>query len=178
MSTPAARWRQPAAARRLTGTFHVDPLGDGTFGPFAIVRDDGSSLAGSYFLNRRASQSGFWLSADDFTFADLPDAPHLPALALAPPAFGGRLDGDVAGVGPPSRFRRRRTGSRAWSSSSGPCGSTTSRAMWRERSRTFGSAAIRARGPWGTYAGDGAYADGRLALDGRYDGSFAAARGP
>jgi autotransporter translocation and assembly factor TamB len=156
----------------LAGVFHLDPSGDGEFGPFIARRDDGTSVAGAYYSRRSASESGFWLDAQEYAFALAPAGPHLPGLDLAPPPFSGRFRAAVAGEGPPSRFRLagriEATGVRA--------GDVSIDTVDGSVVGGFGDlrlGAVRARGPWGAFAGRGAYADGRLALDGQYQGSFA-----
>ncbi len=155
----------------LSAPFHVDPHGDGRFGPIEVGGRDGAELAGTYYLERSQSSSGFWLDARDYPFADLTPVPQLPGLDLVAPAFAGRLDGRLAGVGPPSAFRLAghvrarslRVGSVAIDDVSG------------DVAGAFGNVRlshVAARGPWGRFGGDGAYAGGRLALEGRYDGSF------
>jgi hypothetical protein len=156
----------------LAGLFHVDPLGDGTFGPFAIRRRDGSSIAGAFFLNRSESESGFWLQSDGFAVADLPSTAHLPGIALAAPDFHGRLDGSVAGDGVPSAFRIAghlhardlRVGTVRIDDVVGDlAGALTNVRLGR----------VIAHGPWGTFtSGRGDYVRGRLILDGDYDGNF------
>ena len=83
----------------LSVPFELDPRGDGAFGPIALTRADGSTLAGTFYLDRSRSDSAFWASARALTFAPSARGPHLPGLTnFTPPNFTGRLDGDVAGV--------------------------------------------------------------------------------
>jgi len=160
----------------LLGVFHVDPDGDGAFGPLWIAQSGGASAAGTFYLNRIASESGFWLDAHDVSYARLPSDPHLPGLTLAPPVFGGRLDGSIAGDGPPSNFRiagavrarRLAVGGVQIDEASGTLAG-------RFASLHLGN--VAARGPWGTFRGTGAYLGGTLALAGAYRGSFAQLRG-
>jgi hypothetical protein len=155
----------------LAGSFHVDPLGEGTFGP-VTVRQAGGSLAASYFSDRSRSSSGFWVDSAGIDFAELREPPHLPGLTFGPPLFAGRLDGSLAGVGPPSAFRIAghvhardlRVGSVGIDDVAG------------DVAGAFGGlrlGRVAARGPWGTFAGGGTYAGGRLALQGDYRGTFA-----
>jgi autotransporter translocation and assembly factor TamB len=163
------------AGTALAGLFHLDPNGDGEFGPFLARRDAGESLAGAYYAHRSASESGFWLDARDYPFALAPADPHLPGLGLAPPAFSGRFSGSVVGAGPPSRFRLV-----------GRLGGRGVRVGDVALDRVAGSVRgafddlrledLTALGPWGAFAGTGAYADSRLALDGTYRGRFEALR--
>jgi len=155
---------------QLDGTFHLDPLGDGTFGPFSVTRP-GGSLAGAYFLQRSTSRSGFWLQADDYPLALVPGSPHLPGIDLAPPDFRGRLSGAVAGTGPPSAFRIAGR-VRASAFAAGPVRIDDLAADLAGSLENVRLGGLRARGPWGAFTGAGAYVGGRLALDGRYDGSF------
>ncbi len=155
----------------LAAPFHVDPHGDGGFGPIGVSGRGGAELAGMYYLERSASSSGFWLDARGYPFADLGSAPQLPGIDLVAPAFAGELDGQVAGVGPPSAFRiAGRVRARSLR-----VGSVTIDDVSGDVSGAFGNvrlSRVAARGPWGRFGGDGAYAGGRLALEGRYDGSF------
>ncbi len=155
----------------LASPFHVDPQGDGAFGPIDVRRSDGAELAGTFYLERSRSSSGFWLDARHYPFVDLGSAPQLPGIGLVAPPFAGVLDGRLAGVGPPSAFRiagnvrgrALRVGSVAIDDVSG------------DVAGAFGNVRLShvlARGPWGGFGGEGAYTRGRLALEGRYDGSF------
>jgi hypothetical protein len=159
------------AGTTVAGVFHLDPNGDGTFGPLDVRRDDGTTLAGTYYSERSASRSGFWLDARGFALTLAPADPHLPGVGLAPPAFSGRFDGAVAGEGPPSRFRLAarlrgngvRVGDVAFDTLGGHAQGSFS---------DLRLAGVKADGPWGTFAGGGAYAGSRLALTGAYHGSF------
>ncbi|MGP6192561.1 MAG: translocation/assembly module TamB domain-containing protein [Vulcanimicrobiaceae bacterium] len=156
----------------VAGLFHVDPAGGGAFGPLSVRRDDGASLAGTFYLNRIASESGFWLDARDYPVLESPLRPRLPNLGLAPPDFSGRLTAALAGDGTPATFR--------------VAGAVQGRAMQIGRVRIDRLAGVLAgapddtrlgglvaRGPWGSFRGDGGYTAGRLALAGDYRGSFA-----
>ncbi|MBD5653731.1 MAG: hypothetical protein IAI50_00945, partial [Candidatus Eremiobacteraeota bacterium] len=153
------------------GLFHIDPLGYGTFGPFTVRRDDGTSIAGAFLLDRSRSASGFWLQANDFGVARLARPPRLPGLALAAPELSGRLTGSVAGVGPPSAFRLaghahardlRIDTVRIDDVSGDLAGAPANLRLGR----------VVARGSWGTFGGRGAFVRGRLALEGAYRGDF------
>ena len=163
------------AGTTLSGVFHVDPEGDGAFGPLRVSRAGGAGGAGAFYLNRSRSESGFWLDARDYPFEQIPSDPHLPGLALAPPLFGGRLSGAVAGLGPPSNFR--------------VAGSVRARALevgglhidavdgnLAGQLANLRLGAVAARGPWGEFRGSGAYQQSALVLAGNYRGSFAALR--
>ncbi len=155
----------------LAALFHLGPRGAGTLGPFQIERDDGAQLAGGFDLAPSASNSGFWLDARAYPYAGLGGSPRLPGLAVAAPAFASRLDGELIGTGRPSHLRL-----------AGRVGATALRvagvAIEAAQATVSGSSdalrlgGLRASGPWGSFAGDGSYADERLALDGSYHGSF------
>ncbi|MBC5802972.1 MAG: translocation/assembly module TamB domain-containing protein [Candidatus Eremiobacteraeota bacterium] len=156
----------------LAGAFHIDPGGDGTFGPLTLERDDGGRLAGAFGLHRSTGESGFWLSAHDYPFAGLGSGPRLPAWGIVAPTFAGRLNGQLAGAGPPSAFRLAGTieanglrvgGVTVDDAVAAVAGSPSGLRLGR----------VIAHGPWGAFAGEGSYVDRRLALAGRYDGSFA-----
>jgi len=163
------------AGTTVAGLFHLDPDGDGAFGPFLASRDDGPSLAGAFYAHRSASESAFWLDARDYPFSLVPSDPHLPGLALAPPPFSGRFSGAMVGAGPPSRFRLAGRvdgrGMRVGDIAIDRVAGTVSGAFDDLR-----LAGLTASGPWGAFAGRGAFADQRLALDGNYRGSFAQLR--
>ena len=155
----------------IAGAFHVDPQGDGAFGPLAIARADGADLAGTLVLQRRTSESAFWLDARDYPVVADPRA-VLPGLALAAPLVSGRLSGSFAGAGPPSAFRiaGRFTGRDI------AVGGVRLDAVSADVAGGFGNVrvgAARASGPWGHFAGTGAYDGSRLALQGDYAGDFA-----
>jgi len=156
---------------RLRGLFHIDPNGDGSFGPLAARRDDGARLDGTFYSERSHDRSGFWLDAADYPFADLGTGPQLPGLGLIAPVFSGRLNGAVAGVGPPSAFRLagrvRLRSARIANVTIDDASGLVAGAFGNLR---LGGAT--ARGPWGSFRGEGAYAGGRLALTGSYAGSF------
>jgi len=159
----------------LAGVFHVDPYGEGAFGPVLIARSSGASAAGAFYLNRRENESAFWGEARGMPFARVPGDPHLPGLALAPPVFGGVLDGSIAGDGPPSNFRIAglvharafETGGVAIDEVAGNLAGTFSNLHLQ---------AVWARGPWGSFRGNGAYVGRTLALAGSYHGTFSKLR--
>jgi hypothetical protein len=156
---------------RLVGVFDVDRNGDGVIGPLQAERADGSRLDGSYFSNRIASESGFWLTARHFAFERIEPPPALPGLpSLEPPQFEGRVNGALAGEGHPSDFRIAgrvggsvRVGAIVLDDFSADVLGTPNR---------VGVARVAANGPWGAFAGHGTIAGGALALQGAYRGSF------
>jgi autotransporter translocation and assembly factor TamB len=156
---------------RLVGVFDVDQQGDGVIGPLHAERADGSRLDGSYFANRIASESGFWLTARRFAFERVDPAPGLPGLpALQPPQFEGRVDGALAGEGHPSDFRiagrvggNIRVGDIVLDNFSADVLGTPN---------AVAVARVAANGPWGNFSGNGTIAGGGLALQGAYRGSF------
>lgn len=156
----------------LAGTFAVDSAGDGTLGPLTIARSDGARLAGAFNLHRSTQESGFWIEAHDYPYDAPLLSPQLPGVTISGPAFAGRLDGKFAGAGRPSTFRLagvvRATGLRV--------GGVALDAASGSVAGAFGSLrlhGVTAKGPWGSFAGDGTYLAGRLALAGGYRGSFA-----
>lgn len=160
------------AGDAIAGTFHIDRFGDGIIGPFRASRADGTSLAGAYYANRASSESGFWLDARDFAFANVQPSPELPGLpSLVPPQFGARVDAVLAGEGSPANFRI------AGNVSGGALAFGTVR-VDRFAGGIAGSpsdlrvANLSASGPWGDFTGDGGYTRGAIALRGEYRGSF------
>ena len=160
----------------LAGLLHVDPDGEGAFGPLAVSRADGGEAEGTFFLDRRASRSGFWLSAHDYPIARLPNDPRLPGISLAPPIFGARVDGTLAGIGPPSDFRIAGVlRARGLETEGVRIDEVSGTLAGRFANLRLGG--VAARGPWGTFRGTGAYLGNTLALAGNYRGSFARLRG-
>ncbi len=169
------------------GTFAVDPLGVGEFGPFEFARADGTSLAGGFELQRPISASAGWLHARSFRLASVRTMPALPGANVpAFPPISGIIDGDFAGGGTPDAFglagsfsgRDLRYGPYALGSGSVRLGGSMSDV------RLSG---IALDGPLGRFTGEGAYDGGLFALEGTYDGSLdrlrpftgdASARGP
>jgi hypothetical protein len=156
----------------LAAPFHVDPLGDGAFGPIVAERDDGARLGGTFYLDRSHGRSAFWLDARDFPVSDLGGfRPHLPGLALAAPVFAGRIDGELAGIGSPSAFRLAGTihgrGLRVGAVAIDDVSGDAAGALGNLR-----LGAVVAAGPWGGFRGAGSFAGGRLSLAGSYAGSF------
>jgi translocation and assembly module TamB len=85
--------------------------------------------------------------------------------------FGARLDGSVAGIGPPSDFRVAGTVSaRALDVGGVRIDAVDGSLSGRLANLRLGG--VNARGPWGDFSGSGAYDRGTLALAGRYRGSF------
>ena len=155
-----------------SGTFAVDPHGVGEFGPFEFGRADGSSLAGGFELQRPISQSAGWVHARGFRLAQVTNAAALPGATLPGlPPLSGTIDGDLAGGGTPDSF--------------GLAGVIRGRDL-RVANFAIGNGSVRldgtlndvrladiaVDGPLGRFTGDGAYADGLFALDGRYDGAL------
>jgi len=155
-----------------SGTFAVDPHGVGEFGPFEFARADGSSLAGGFELQRPISQSAGWLHARGFRLAQVKNAATLPGATIPGlPPLSGTIDGDLAGGGTPDSFglagvlrgRNLRVASFAIGDGSVRIDGTL---------RDVRLADIAVAGPLGRFNGNGAYADGLFALDGRYDGAL------
>jgi autotransporter translocation and assembly factor TamB len=171
----AFRARGTIAASGATtgsGTFAVDPHGVGEFGPFEFGRADGSSLAGGFELQRPISQSAGWLHARGFRLAQVRNAAALPGATIPGlPPLSGTIDGDLAGGGTPDSFglagvlrgRNLRVANFAIGDGSVRLDGTL---------RDVRLADIAVNGPLGRFNGNGAYADGLFALDGRYDGAL------
>lgn len=157
---------------RGAGTFAVDPLGVGEFGPFRFSRADGSLLAGGFELERPISQSAGWLYTRGFRLADVRKAASLPGVQIPMlPRIAGVVDGDLAAGGTPSSFgvggtirgRDLRVEGYALGTGSVRLGGTFSDVRLAD---------IRVDGPLGRFGGQGAFSNGLFALDGRYDGSL------
>jgi len=160
----------------LEALFHVDPDGDGAFAPIELARSDGSNAFGAFYLARSRSESAFWADARGIPFARVPSDPQLPGLALAPPVFGGRLDGSVVGDGPPSSFRiAGLVHGRALDVGGLHIDDVRGNLAGEFASLRLGD--IAARGPWGAFRGTGSYLGQTLALVGDYRGTFAQLRG-
>ena len=161
------------AGSSIDGLFHVDARGEGTLGPIEIARAGGASVAGAFYLDRVASRSAFWLDARGVPYADVARAARLPGIDLAAPEFGGRLDGALAGTGPPSDFRiAGRIAGRALHVGTFALADATADVLGRIGNFRLGH--VVAHGPWGAFAGTGAYVGDGLALRGDYRGSFGA----
>jgi hypothetical protein len=158
-------------AERAGGFFDVDAFGDGAFGPFWAERTDGTSVVGAFDADRSHSRSALWLDARDYRFALSRADPRLPGLALAPPRFSGRLDGSVAGTGPPSAFRLAGN-VRGRDLEVGTFRIARAEATLAGGPANLRLAALAAAGAWGDFTGRGAYDGARLALEGSYRGSF------
>ena len=152
--------------------FAVDQRGVGEFGPFMFARDDGSMLAGGFELQRPISASGGWVHATHFRLADVAAAGALPGAAVpALPPLSGVLDGDLAGAGTPDAFavaghvegRDIHAAGFALGDASVTLAGTLDDVQL---------AALHLAGPLGRFDGSGAYANGLLAIDGRYDGTL------
>lgn len=154
-------------------TFAVDEKGVGEFGPLFFTRQDGSSLAGGFELQRPISQSAGWIRAHGFRLSGI-RAAALPGVTIpAFPALSGVLDGELAAGGTPDAF--------------GVAGTMHARDL-RFQNYALGSgsvdldgtfadlrlANIDLSGPMGRFAGDGAFANNVFALSGTYDGSLQA----
>jgi len=155
-----------------SGTFAVDPHGVGEFGPFEFGRADGSSFAGGFELQRPISQSAGWVHARGFRLAQVKKAAALPGATIPGlPPVSGTIDGDLAGGGTPDSFglagvlrgRNLRVANFAIGDGSVRLDGTL---------RDVRLADIAVDGPLGRFNGNGAYADGLFALDGRYDGAL------
>jgi hypothetical protein len=157
---------------RIAGLFHVDKNGDGMIGPAEVVRGDGTSLAGAFYLNRSTSESGFWLDGHNFRLKGTPGHPTLPGIErFAPPEFDGVLDGAIAGEGTPSTFQlagRVHVHDVVY----GRLKFNDMRAALGGSPSDLRLADVRTGGTWGTFEGAGGFSDGRIALEGTYHGSF------
>jgi len=153
------------------GTFDLGADGNGRLGPVALRGPGDARLAGTFALERRIGESRFWLDARDWPFVRAKGA-VLPGIALVAPPFTGRLSGDLAGAGSPSRFGL--AGSLAATDLA--VGGVRLASAAGDVGGRFGNlrlANVTARGAWGAFAGGGADTASGLALDGRYDGDFA-----
>ena len=157
---------------RLDGLYHVDPKGHGTLGPIAVERA-GGAFGGAFLLRREEGESAFWAEARNLALAPSATPPTLPGLALPtiPSPTGGRLDGALAGIGPPSDFRlagfARSRNLRVGALELAGVGVRLGGNL-----QNLDVSGVDASGPWGAFRGSGGYVGSRLALQGRYDGSF------
>lgn len=159
----------------LAAIFHEDARGDGRYGPFRLTRSDGSSVVGAFTFDRSANESAFWLDARRYRYAELARPAILPGIDLAAPTFHGLLDGELAGIGPPSDFRIAGD-VRGQDLSVGGIAIAQVSGHLTGRVGNFGLRDVVASGPWGAFSGAGAYVGPALALDGIYRGSFAQLR--
>jgi hypothetical protein len=154
------------------GLVALDQHGVGEFGPFLFRRNDGSSLAGAFRIERPTSSSGGWAVATRYRFAIPAHVATLPGVDLTGfPPIGGIVDAAIVAGGPPSDFA--------------VAGHVRMRAAAYDRyqlgtlgadlSGTFADLRMRnitLDGPRGTFRGDGAVADGTFGVRGIYDGSL------
>ncbi|MEO7040416.1 MAG: translocation/assembly module TamB domain-containing protein [Candidatus Elarobacter sp.] len=154
------------------GTFAVDPRGVGEFGPFDFGRADGSSLAGAFELERPISTSAGWLHVRNFRLAAVEAAAALPGARLPTfPPLAGIVDGDIAGGGTPDSFGiAGRVHGRDLRAAKFALGSGSFTLDGNLADLRLGEIALA--GPLGRFSGNGAYANGVFALDGRYDGTL------
>ncbi|MEO9098269.1 MAG: hypothetical protein ABI346_08840, partial [Candidatus Baltobacteraceae bacterium] len=154
--------------------FAIDPQGAGSFGPLALHRADGASLVGTFYFDRPRSESAFWADARGLRFEPLATGPAFPGLpALSAPAFDGRVDARLAGVGPPSAFRLAGA-AELHDLHMGTFIVANAAAHIGGRLSDLRLDGVQASGRWGTFAGHGAYDGVRLALEGDYRGSYGA----
>jgi hypothetical protein len=159
----------------FSGLFHVDPDGDGAFGPIRVARSDGATAAGAFYLDRSHGDSAFWADAQGYPYARVASGPQLPGLTLVAPAFTGRLDGSAVGAGPPSDFRiAADLHARAFEVANVRV--DDARAAVAGRFGNLHLGAFSAHGAWGDFRGAGDYLGTTLALAGTYGGSFAQLR--
>jgi hypothetical protein len=155
-----------------TGMFDVNERGVGEFGPFTLVRSDGSSLVGTLRLERPTSQSAAWIEARGYRVAVPAQASRLAGLTVpAFPAVAGVIDGDIVGGGQPGAFAlagQLRGGDLRVGEAR--LGNGTVRL-----SGTLADVRLDALdldGPAGRFAGTAAAARGAFALSGSYAGSL------
>ncbi|MDQ6827050.1 MAG: translocation/assembly module TamB domain-containing protein [Candidatus Eremiobacteraeota bacterium] len=160
-------------SRVASGLFQVNSRGVGTIGPVAVATRGGGSLLASYYLDRVHGQSAFWASARHLRLARLATT-SLPGVAFpAIPAFGGTIDGAVAGGGPSNDFA---LGGRIVASGTEVNGVTIGSigARFAGTPDNLALGEVRVEGSFGSLNGYGTYRAGGVALAGNFDGSLAA----
>ncbi len=157
---------------RLSSLVAVDERGRGVLGPLQIEQAGGGTAAGAFYLARDRNASAFWFDARDLAIAAAPHAPSGAELGLpALPPFGGGLTATVGGEGPPSGFAIAGN-VRVRDLAAGPVNVATATADVLGSPSDLRIGKIAAGGPWGTFAGSGAYGPGGLVLRGTYAGSL------
>ena len=157
---------------RLSSLVGIDERGRGVLGPLQIEQAGGGTAAGAFYLARDRNASAFWFDARDLAIAAAPNAPSGAELGLpALPPFGGGLTATVGGEGPPSGFAIAGN-VRVRDLAAGPVNVATATADVLGSPSDLRIGKIAAGGPWGTFAGSGAYGPGGLVLRGTYAGSL------
>lgn len=157
-----------------TGTLTVDQHGTGEFGPFDFGRNDGSSIAGGFELERPISLSAGWVHVQNYRLAVVKRESTLPGARIPGfPAIGGVLNGDLAFGGTPDAFEvAGMVHGRDLQYADFRLGEGTVRL-----GGTFDQlrlAGIALNGPLGRFDGEGAYGGELFALEGNYNGSLQA----
>lgn len=132
---------------RLDGTFSFFPNGNGTIGPLALDRRDGSSLYVRVSVDRTHGDDVAFVAAHDL-HVDTARNPTLPGMRLgALPRLSATIGGDVVAQVHGSHLVAAQV------------------------------ANAQAAGPWGRLTGDGGYTNGAVALQGRLTASLDALSG-
>ncbi len=147
--------------------------GDGTavVNPFWLHTPRGN-LVGGYILDRPRGTSAFWMTADGLRMR-APPYPAFPNLQLPqiPTIDGGVMNAAIAGGGSGSHVVLSGLVNAAGTSIAGIRFDTVKAAL----AGTLANAPINllsATGPWGTFAGNGAFSTQRFVARGRYRGTF------
>lgn len=160
-----------ADARRLSAYYSLTPQGYGTLGPLMVSRN-GGTVYGSFALDRPNDNSAFWLSARNFMLAPARVA-SMPGLRLPDLSqFAGHvISADIAGTGSAKDVA---LGGRVQARNLVLAGTRVDslRADFAGPLSSVSIARVSASGPWGTFDGNGAYADGGISARGNFNGSL------
>jgi hypothetical protein len=160
-----------SANSRLAGAFAFDPTGAGIAGPLRIDGPRGSSLFARVALDRTHKSAVAFLAFRRFMLHPAIDR-RLPGLSLPElPQVAAMLDGHIAGAVSGRAFS---LAGEARARAASVNGVAIDEAHVRASGGAGGVliAALGARGPWGSFEGNGDVASGRVAIDGRYRGSL------
>lgn len=163
--------RGASADRRVAASFAFDPKGAGVAGPLRIEGPHHSSLYARIAVDRPSKSAVGFLAFRSFALRPAADR-ALPGLSLpALPSVAATLDGSIAGA---LANRALAFAGEARARSAAIDGVAIDEAHVRASGSTgdVRIADLGARGPWGSFAGTGDVANGRLAIDGRYRGSL------
>jgi len=157
--------------QRVAALLQMSPNGTAVVDPFWLHTRRGD-LDGAYVLDRPNNESAYWLAASNLRM-HAPRTGTFPNLSLPqmPPIDGGVVNAAIAGGGAGNRILLAGVVRGADTSISGVKFSN----LEAQLAGTLQGAPInrlRASGPWGDFAGSGAFSSQRFVAFGGYRGSF------
>jgi hypothetical protein len=156
----------------VNGFFYLNRLGVGTFGPIAVRAPGNGSLTAGFSLDRPHGQSAFWVSASNLHLHQ-PSTIVLPGVNVPPlPPIDARVtQADIAGAGSAANVV---IGGRVRMAPATIVGVPFYHiaANFAGPFAASRMSAVRADGPWGTFAGSGTFGTGVIAARGSYAGTL------